>query len=136
MWVFTSGAGLGWGVGAATEAKLAAPDRQVVCNIGDGSVMYSAAGFWPQARYEVPVLTVVYNNRNYQTVRNAYYRYNGKMRKADCYTGMYLGNPNIDFVQLAQSQGIEGVRVERSGDLRKALQRGIAATRRGKKALS
>ncbi len=98
--------------------------------------MYSAAGFWPQARYEVPVLTVVYNNRNYQTVRNAYYRYNGKMRKADCYTGMYLGNPNIDFVQLAQSQGIEGVRVERSGDLRKALQRGIAATRRGKKALS
>lgn len=131
MWVSTSGAGLGWGVGAATGAKLAAPDRQVVCNIGDGSVMYSAAGFWTQARYEVPVFTVVCNNRNYQTVRNAYYRYNGKMRKADRYTGMYLGDPNIDFVQLARSQGIEGVRVERSGDLRKALQRGIAATRRG-----
>ena len=77
------------------------------------------------------MLTVVCNNRNYQTVRNAYYRYNGNMRKADRYTGMYLGDPNIDFVQLAQSQGIEGVRVERSGDLRKALQRGIAATRRG-----
>ena len=56
-------------MGAATGAKLAAPDRQVVCHIGDGSVMYSASGFWTQARYEVPVLTVVTNNRNYQTVR-------------------------------------------------------------------
>ena len=131
MWVSTSGAGLGWGVGAATGAKLAAPDRQVVCNIGDGSVMYSASGFWTQARYEAPVLTVVWNNHNYQTVRNAFYRYNGKMKNTGRYPGMYLGDPNIDFVKLAQSQGIEGVRVERSTNLRKALERGIAATRSG-----
>ena len=41
-WVGNTGAGLGWGIGAATGAKLAAPDRQVICSIGDGSVMYSA----------------------------------------------------------------------------------------------
>jgi len=83
MWLSTSGAGLGWGVGAAIGAKLGQPDRQVVCNIGDGSVMYSASGFWSQARYGVPVLTVVCNNLNYQTVRNAYVRYGGKMEQAD-----------------------------------------------------
>jgi benzoylformate decarboxylase len=83
MWLSTSGAGLGWGVGAATGAKLGQPDRQVVCNIGDGSVMYSASGFWSQARYGVPVLTVVCNNLNYQTVRNAYVRYGGKMQDAN-----------------------------------------------------
>ena len=132
LWVSNSGAGLGWGIGAATGAKLAAPDRQVVCNIGDGSVMYSASGFWTQARYEVPVLTVVCNNRNYQTVRRAYHRYNGKMKGEDRYTGMYLGDPDIDFVKLAQSQGVSGVRVERSTDLRPALRRGIAATREGR----
>jgi hypothetical protein len=77
MWLSNTSSGLGWGVGAATGAKLAAPDRQVVCNIGDGSVMYSAAGFGTQARYSVPVLTVVCNNRYYQTVRNAYVDYGG-----------------------------------------------------------
>ena len=55
MWLGNTGAGLGWGVGAATGAKLAAPDRQVICSIGDGSVMYSASGFWTQARYGIPV---------------------------------------------------------------------------------
>ena len=130
-WISNSGAGLGWGIGAATGAKLAAPDRQVVCNIGDGSVMYSAAGFWTQARHEVPVLTVVCNNRNYQTVRHAYWRYQKHMAKADRYPGMHLGNPNIDFVKLAESQGVAGVRVEHSSDLRAALQKGIDVTRGG-----
>jgi len=130
-WVGTSGYGLGWGIGAATGAKLAAPDRQVVCSIGDGSVMYSASGFWSQARYQVPVLTVVWNNRNYQTVRNAYVRYNGKMNAANRYTGIYLGDPDIDFVQLAGSQGVDGSRVENSADLLAGLGRGIAATRAG-----
>jgi benzoylformate decarboxylase len=121
MWLSTSGAGLGWGVGAATGAKLGQPDRQVVCSIGDGSVMYSAAGFWSQVRYGVPVLTVVCNNLNYQTVRNAYVRYGGNMRRENRYTGMYLGDPDIDFVRLAQSQGMEGVLVEDSAELRPAL---------------
>jgi benzoylformate decarboxylase len=131
MWLSTSGAGLGWGVGAAIGAKLGQPDRQVVCNIGDGSLMYSASGFWSQARYGVPVLTVVCNNLNYQTVRNAYVRYGGKMQEANRFTGMYLGDPAIDFVKLAQSQGVEGALVESSGELRAALRRGIDATRAG-----
>jgi benzoylformate decarboxylase len=132
MWLSNSGSALGWGIGAATGAKLAAPDRQVVCSIGDGSVMYSAAGFWTQVRYHIPVLTVVWNNRNYQTVRHRYYEYGGRMATSGKYAGMYLGDPDIDFVQLAASQGVRGEKVEAGGDLRPALQRGIAATRDGK----
>jgi benzoylformate decarboxylase len=133
LWVSNSGASLGWGVGAATGAKLAAPQRQVVCNIGDGSVMYSAAGFWTQARYRVPVLTVVCNNRNYQTVRYAYTRYEkGKMRRAGRYPLMFLGDPDINFKQLAESQGVEGERVVKAADLRGALEKGVEATRAGR----
>ena len=131
MWLSNTSSGLGWGVGAATGAQLGAPNRQVVCNIGDGSVMYSAAGFWSQARYGVPVLTVVCNNRCYQTVRQAYVEYDGRMKEANRFTGLYLGDPDISYVKLAQSQGIEGVRVEESSKLEKALDRGIAATGRG-----
>ena len=83
-----TGNALGWASGAAARAKLAVPDRQVICSIGDGSVMYSVAGFWTQARSEIPVLTVVSNNRNYQTARGDYYRYGGKMAQQNQYTGM------------------------------------------------
>jgi thiamine pyrophosphate-dependent acetolactate synthase large subunit-like protein len=31
--------------------------------------MYSASGFWTMARYALPILTLVWNNLNYQTVR-------------------------------------------------------------------
>jgi acetolactate synthase I/II/III large subunit len=132
MWMGNTGASLGWGIGAATGAKLGAPDRQVICSIGDGSVMYSSSGFWTQVRYGIPVLTVVWNNHNYQTVRHAYDNYKGKMHKSGHYAGMYLGDPNIDFVKLAESQGVKGECVTAGVDLEAALKRGIAATRDGK----
>ena len=132
MRVANTGNGLGWGIGAAAGAKLALPDRQVICSIGDGSVMYSAAGFWTLARYEIPVLTVVSNNRNYQTVRRAYHRYAGRMADENRYTGMYLGDPDISFAELAKSQGVAGEKVNESSELEAALRRGIDATREGR----
>jgi len=94
--------------------------------------MYSACGFWTQARYRIPVLTVVWNNRNYQTVRLAYHAYGGKMANSGKYAGMYLGDPDIDFVKLAESQGVSGERVTSGTDLRAALERGTNATKDGK----
>jgi benzoylformate decarboxylase len=132
MFMGTAGASLGWGVGAATGAKLGAPDRQVVCFIGDGAVMYSASGFWTQARYTIPVLTVVANNRNYQTVRLVYHGYKGRMAARGHYAATYLGEPDIDFVALAGSQGVSGEKVEHLEQLKPALERGKDATREGK----
>jgi thiamine pyrophosphate-dependent acetolactate synthase large subunit-like protein len=65
-------------------------------------------------------------------VRHAYYAYQGKMVKSDHYAGMYLGNPDIDFVKLAESQGVRGERVTKGADLDAALARGVKATREGK----
>ena len=93
--------------------------------------MYSASGFWTQARYHIPVLTVVWNNRNYQTVRHVYYEYGGRMASSGKYAGMYLGDPDIDFVRLAASQGVSGERVGAAHDLKAALERGRRATRDG-----
>ena len=131
MWVANKGWCLGWGVGAAIGAKIAAPDRQVILSIGDGSVMYSASGFWTMARYEIPVLTIVSNNSNYQTVRKSYADYSGRMKAANRFTGCMLDNPRIDFVGLAKAEGCDGIRVEKAADLRPALKRGIEATRAG-----
>jgi benzoylformate decarboxylase len=131
-YVGTAGASLGWGVGAATGAKLGAPDREAVCFIGDGAVMYSASGFWTQARYNIPVLTIVANNQSYQTVRLVYHGYQGKMAAKGHYGATYLGEPDIDFVALAESQGVRGEKVDNPRQLVPALQRGKSITRQGK----
>ncbi len=130
-WIGYTGNSLGWGLGAAIGAKLAAPDRTVVCSIGDGAVMYQSSAFWSQARYGVPFCTVVWNNRNYQTVRGGFHRYNGRMAATGKYAGMYLGDPDIDFVQLASSQGVMGERATTPTELEGALKRGRQAVRGG-----
>ena len=130
--VANSGSALGWGVGAAIGAKLGCPDRQVVLNIGDGSTMFSSAGFWTMARYQIPVLNLIWNNENYQTVRLNFDRYKGYMSQNEEYLGMYLGSPGIDFVKLSESQGVEGEAVDNATSLRQALMRGSEATSAGR----
>ncbi|HXD96886.1 MAG TPA: thiamine pyrophosphate-binding protein [Candidatus Acidoferrum sp.] len=127
----TYGGSLGHGIGAAVGAQLGAPDRPVVCSLGDGAVMYSASGFWTMARYGLPILTLVWNNLNYQTVRTNFDTFGGEMAKQQKYPEVYLGDPEIDFVMLAKSQGIEGLKVTEPKELEAALRRGVDAMNAG-----
>ena len=55
---------------------------EVAANAANKAWDGSASGFWTQVRYGIPVLTVVWNNLNYQTVRHAYHSYAGRMAKS------------------------------------------------------
>jgi benzoylformate decarboxylase len=127
----TYGGSLGHGIGAAIGAQLGAPDRPVVCSLGDGAVMYSASGFWTMARYGLPILTIVWNNLNYQTVRTNFHAFGGEMAKQKKYPEVYLGDPEIDFVMLAKSQGVDGAEVREPQALEAALRRGVDAITAG-----
>jgi benzoylformate decarboxylase len=131
MWLSYTSNGLGWGIGAANGAKLAQPDRTVICSIGDGAVMYSAPALWTQARYGIPVLNVVWNNRNYETVRLGFSRYGGNMASTGHYAGMYLGDPDIDYVKLADSQGVKGEKANSQAEFETAMKRGLQAVKDG-----
>jgi acetolactate synthase-1/2/3 large subunit len=66
-------AGLGWGLGAALGARLAAPDHTVVCCVGDGAYIFgspTAAHFVARA-YGLPVLFVIFNNRAWNAVKRS-----------------------------------------------------------------
>jgi len=102
---------------------LATPDRPLVLSIGDGSVMYSSSGFWTMARYGLPIITIVWNNLHYQTVRVNFARWGGNMEEQNKYPETYLGDPAIDFVMLAKAQGIEGQHVYEPSELDAALKR-------------
>ncbi len=122
-YVRTYGGSLGYGVGAAVGAQLATPERPLVLSIGDGSVMYSSSGFWSMARYGLPIITVVWNNMGYQTVRTNFARWGGNMESQNKYPETFLGDPAIDFVMLAKAQGIEGQHVHEPSELDAALTR-------------
>jgi thiamine pyrophosphate-dependent acetolactate synthase large subunit-like protein len=93
--------------------------------------MYSASGFWTMARYGLPILTLVWNNLNYQTVRTNFDTFGGEMAKQQKYPEVYLGDPEIDFVGLARSQGVDGARVREPQALEAALRRGVDAITAG-----
>ena len=131
MWrLGPSGGSLGWGVGGAIGAKIGVGDeRPVILSIGDGSLTYSAAGFWSMARYNAAVLTIVSNNESYQVVRQNWAREapESRMTREGKYPGLFLGGPSIDYVELAHAQGVDGERVTQPQVLEAALKRGIDA---------
>ena len=75
------------------------------------------------ARYGLPIITVVWNNMQYQTVRNNFARWGGNMKEQNKYPETYLGDPAIDFVMLAKAQGIDGLHVHTPTELDAALNR-------------
>ena len=64
----SGGGSLGWAGGGAVGAKLAAPDKTVVCLVGDGSFLFGvpSSAQWVARRYGTPALTVIYNNRGWK----------------------------------------------------------------------
>jgi hypothetical protein len=83
------------------------------------------------ARYGLPILTIVWNNLNYQTVRTNFHTFGGEMAKQKKYPEVYLGDPEIDFVMLARAQGIDGMHVREPEALGAALKRGADAIAAG-----
>ncbi|MEO8224255.1 MAG: thiamine pyrophosphate-dependent enzyme, partial [Gammaproteobacteria bacterium] len=137
----TTGFALGWGIGAAIGVKIAKPDQQVVCMVGDGALLFGQVeALWTAARYEVPVLIVVMNNRSYDNERNRIQNNSPLLSNQDTRdlwkdVTCYLGNPLVDFAGLARSFGIDGQRATTPAELRKALKRGTAVLREGRPCL-
>jgi benzoylformate decarboxylase len=129
----TVGSALGWAVDAALGVKLGLPDRQVCCMLGDGAIMFGQIeALWSAARYEIPVIFVVFNNRSYNETRLRQLSEAGKMAQAKKDLVNYLGNPDVDFTRAAEAFGVKGELVKDPKDLSVALKRAVAATREGK----
>ncbi len=104
---------LGYAFPTALGAKVARPDRPVVCMAGDGGFMFNAAELSTAVQYGVNVTTVVFRNDSYGNVARDL---------DDMFGGAYgtdLHNP--DFVKFAESFGAVGMRADDPMDLAKLL---------------
>jgi len=120
----SSGGYLGWGLGAAIGAKLASPKRRVVACLGDGSTMFGLQGLWTLAKYRIPLVVIVFNNRAYMAVKNQFRGSEERIRIA-AEMGAEISGPEINFARLAETFGIFGERVEHPETIEAALKRAL-----------
>jgi len=118
---------LGWGLAAAMGAKCAIPDRPVVCFSGDGGFWYHIGELETAVRNNIPVVTVVNNNRALSQDKRGDER---------AYANIEGGSPeelwqfsDTDLSKVAESMGAFGIRVTKPGDIQSAIEQAIASGR-------
>jgi len=117
----TSGS-MGYGLPAAVAAKLAHPDRPVVCFAGDGCFMMTSQELATAVQYGLPIIVIVVNNSSYGTIR---------MHQERHYPGRTMATTlvNPDFAAFAKSFGAEGETITATEDFRPAFARALKADR-------
>jgi thiamine pyrophosphate-dependent acetolactate synthase large subunit-like protein len=117
---------LGFSLGAAMGAKLAAPEKLVVNVLGDAAFGMVGMDVETAVREEIPILTILLNNSamgNYQ--KNI-------PRACELFgTKQLSGN----YSQVAHGLGARTRRVEKPDEILSAIESGIGATREGKPAV-
>ena len=111
---------MGFGLGAALGAKVGNPDKMVLHMTGDGCFRMNSQEMATESHYDIPVITIIFDNRTLGMVRqwqNLIY----KKRFSQTDLGFAP-----DFVKLAEAYGLKGARVSTVEELEAAMDEAIA----------
>ena len=117
---------LGYGLGLALGAKMAAPDKHVINIMGDAAFGMAGLDIETASRSEIPILTVVLNNG----VMTHYYDH--MPYATERWNSNALGG---EYAEVARGLGAYGEKVSDPGEIAPAIQRALAANREGQPAL-
>ena len=124
---------LGWGPGAALGARLAHPDRTVVCAVGAGSHIFGVptATHLTARTCDLPVLFVVCNNAGWERTRRATLDYapEGWAARTPSMPLCDLAPPPA-YAAICEANGGYGERVEDPAQMPPALARALDVVRR------
>lgn len=113
---------MGFGYGAALGAQVAFPDRTVVHITGDGSFHMNLNEICTAVSYNLPVITIIMNNRVLGNVRQWQTMFYGsRYSQTDPHR-------KTDYVKLADAFGARGFRVTNIAELRDALREAMKRT--------
>ena len=121
----TRGGSLGVGIPGAIGIKVAHPDKTVIGFTGDGGSMYTIQSLWTAAHYNMGAKFVICNNQSYMLLKLnilQYWREQAHVPAHEFPHSFDLGDPVINFAQLAQSMGVPAVCVDRVEDVPAAVQ--------------
>jgi acetolactate synthase-1/2/3 large subunit len=127
---------LGWGLGTSLGIKAAAPDRLVICTVGDGAYMFGnpiPAHYVAKAE-GLPILTVIFNNQMWGAVkRNTREVYpQGYAAKSNREPLTYF-EAEMRFEKAVEAAGGYGEQVGEAAELPKAIERALDAVNRDKR---
>lgn len=130
--------GLGTGLATALGVKHAQPQRVIVCAIGDGAFHYNpvVASFAAAQELQLGILILIFDNAGYLSQKTDVVT--NHPQGAAVRSGKFVGTsitPAPDYVKLAQAYGGWGEKVDRPGELRAALKRGLEQAAQGRLAL-
>jgi acetolactate synthase-1/2/3 large subunit len=111
-------ASMGISVPGAISAKLAFPDRAVVAVTGDGGFLMNVQEIETAVRLNIAMVVLIWNDSGYGLIEWKQMNVFGRRSHVD------FGNP--DFIQLAESFGAKGYRIEQAEQLLPTLQQALA----------
>ena len=111
---------LGWGFASALGAAHARRDVPVVSISGDGGALYTISELATAARHNIPITAIIFNDNAFGNVRRFQIeKYNNRPIASD------LKSPN--FVKLAESFGVQGLKAKTPDELRNCLKKSFAS---------
>ena len=128
--------GLGWGLGAALGAKLAAPEKTVICAVGDGAYMFGnpTPAHFVSEGMKLPVLFVVFNNARWAAVHRSTLGMYPKGAAAQAEEPPFaVLEPSPRFENVVAASGGYGVQVSEPRELMPALERALRVVREEKR---
>jgi benzoylformate decarboxylase len=114
--------GLGHGLPAAIGVALGRPGEKVIALLGDGSSLYAIQGLWTAAQLGLPMTFVIINNGGYAALGHF-----ARHFAIDRTYGTEIGG--MDFVRIAEAQGLEARRATNAGELEGLLPEALASPR-------
>ncbi len=128
--------GMGYGAPASVGAALAAKSRgRIVVNVQtDGDLNYAPGVLWTAVHHQLPILTVMHNNRAWhQELMFVEYMCGVRGRGTDRgHIGTSLRDPYIDYAKMAGAYGMPGEGpITDPTKLAAALKRGVDSVKRG-----
>lgn len=108
---------MGFGMGAAIGSQMAHPDKRVFLVTGDGSFHMNLNELVTMKSYDLPVVVIVMNNSVLGMVRQwQKLFYGNRFSQTDPHR-------TTDFVALANSFGVDGMRITSSDEIKPVLQK-------------
>src|SRR5688572_6530250 len=131
-----SAGGLGWGMGAALGAKLASPDKTVICAVGDGAYMFGnpTATHYVSEAMHLPVLFVIANNARLAAVHRSTLSTYPKGFAAETKEPPFATlEPSPRFEHVVRASGGHGERVSEPQLLMPALEKALKIVKEEKR---
>lgn len=123
-----TGGSIGMGLPVAVGAAVACPGQRVLALQADGGGMYTPQSLWTMARESLDVTVVLLSNRRYAILDVEYARAGFRDVGPLATSLVDLSQPELDWVKLAEAQGVPGTRVSTVPQFEMALARSLTTS--------